>query len=400
DLLPIYFSDVGAFSLLTKEREIQLAKRMEAGKKALDGAIRQAQLLWKKLVPRTTRGSIMRREVPRRHLDHFVDRLASDARSIDVMEGEIRSLELKAGLRPIGMSAPGRRRKRKPPSRSSVETARARIRALRKEIRHIPRGSGMTLSELKACAATAVQGRKIFDHAREDMTSANLRLVVFIAKRCLNRGLSLMDLIQEGNLGLLNAVEKFDHRRGCRFSTYAFWWIKQAMDRAIMEKSRIIRIPQHISQKYRSVAQAVSDLTKALGREPAAMEIARKMHAPVAEVTEVLKLAKDPMLHDNGAEDEQELMQLVPDSRAVSPLEQTLALELSERIQMTLKTLSPREERIIKMRFGLCNKRSYTLEEVGLAMSLTRERIRQIESLALKKLKYPLASNRLRDFLN
>jgi len=408
-LLSIYFRDMSASSLLTKEREVELAKRMEAGKKALDSIIRKSIALWKRLVPVDINSSFARAEIPRQHLDHFVGRLSLDAHRIREIEAEIRSLKLRAGLRVEGMPAAQRPHRAAKGARGTVKMSRPRvekirgqIQDLRKEIRRISRESGMKPEELKERSLAALEARELLDRAREDMIRANLRLVVFIAKRYVNQGLSLMDLIQEGNLGLMKAVEKFEYRRGYKFSTYAFWWIKQAMDRAIADKSRIIRIPVHMNEKYKKVSDAVRELTKAMGREPSAKEIARKMHMPVAKIKEILELVKDPIFFERNTEDDEGggLLRFVSDDKVESPFEQAVSRDLTEKIQEALKTLSDKEERVIRMRFGIGEKHNYTLEEVGRVMQLTRERIRQIESKALKKLQHPLKSKKLREFLS
>ncbi len=401
-LLSIYFRDMSASSLLTKEREVELAKRMELGKRSLDAAIRKSMTLWKRLVPADVNSSFAKAEIPRQHLDPFVGRLAGDARRIRDIEGEIRSLKLRAGLRVEGVPAVRPRRPaRKSGNGPRVERIRARIQDLRKEIRRIGREADMTPEQLRERATMALEARELLDRAREDMIRANLRLVVFIAKRYVNQGLSLMDLIQEGNLGLMKAVEKFEYRRGYKFSTYAFWWIKQAMDRAIADKSRIIRIPVHMNEKYKKVSDAVRELTKAMGREPSSKEIARKMHLPVAKIKEILELVKDPIFFERNNDDDEGggLLRFVSDDKVESPFEQAVNRDLTEKIHEALKTLSDKEERVIRMRFGIGEKHNYTLEEVGRVMQLTRERIRQIESKALKKLQHPLKSKKLREFL-
>ena len=409
-LLSIYFRDMSASSLLTKEREVELAKRMEVGKKGLDAVIKKTTSLWKKMVPADVNSSFTKGEISRQYLDAFVARLATDARRVRQIEDDIRTLKLRAGLRVEGVSTVGQRRvttrkltkTAKAAALARVEKARARVQDLRKETRHIAREVGMNPEELRDRAGTAVEARDLLDRAREDMIRANLRLVVFIAKRYVNQGLSLMDLIQEGNLGLMKAVEKFEYRRGYKFSTYAFWWIKQAMDRAIADKSRIIRIPVHMNEKYKKVSDAVRELTKAMGREPSSKEIARKMHMPVAKIKEILELVKDPIFFERNTEDDEGggLLRFVSDDKVESPFEQAVNRDLTEKIQEALKTLSDKEERVIRMRFGIGEKHNYTLEEVGRVMQLTRERIRQIESKALKKLQHPLKSKKLREFLS
>ncbi|HET6373255.1 MAG TPA: sigma-70 family RNA polymerase sigma factor, partial [Candidatus Polarisedimenticolia bacterium] len=376
---------------------------MEVGKKALDATIRRSMHLWKKMVPADVSNSFTKGEIPRVHLDRFVNRLAGDARKIRDIGEEIRSLKLRAGLRVEGVaSTKTRRPARRTVSAARVVKIRAKIQTLRNEIRRVARDTGMTPIQLSERAKMAIEGRELLDRAREDMIRANLRLVVFIAKRYVNQGLSLMDLIQEGNLGLMKAVEKFEYRRGYKFSTYAFWWIKQAMDRAIADKSRIIRIPVHMNEKYKKVSDAVRELTKAMGREPSSKEIARKMHMPVAKIKEILELVKDPIFFERNTEDDEGggLLRFVSDDKVESPFEQAVNRDLTEKIHEALKTLSDKEERVIRMRFGIGEKHNYTLEEVGRVMQLTRERIRQIESKALKKLQHPLKSKKLREFLN
>ena len=403
-LLSIYFRDMSISSLLTKEREVELAKRMELGKKTLDSVIRKTLPLWKKLVPAEINHSFSKGEIHREHLDRFVGTLARDARRIRKIEEEIRSLKLRAGLRVQGMPTTKTKTCRKPRknlSSARVEKIKTKVQALRNETRRLTRDVGIPAVTIKERARLSLDARELLDRAREDMIRANLRLVVFIAKRYVNQGLSLMDLIQEGNLGLMKAVEKFEYRRGYKFSTYAFWWIKQAMDRAIADKSRIIRIPVHMNEKYKKVSDAVRELTKAMGREPSSKEIARKMHMPVSKIKEILELVKDPIFFERNTEDDEGggLLRFVSDDKVESPFEGAVNRDLTEKIREALKTLSDKEERVIRMRFGIGEKHNYTLEEVGRVMQLTRERIRQIESKALRKLQHPLKSKKLREFL-
>ncbi len=400
--LPIYFRDLRSFSLLTKDREVSLAKRMEVGEKGLTRVIRKSLPLWKKMVPPEANHSFRKGEIPRRHLDRLVNRLAAAARHIREAENEIRSLKLRVGSGVERMGAATERQKGKPLGGLPVETVRAKIQEYRKTNLRIARQLGLTPTELKQLAAAAVDSREILDQARDDMIRANLRLVVFFAKKYVNRGLSLMDLIQEGNLGLMRAVEKFEYRRGYKFSTYAFWWIRLAMDRAIANQSRIIHIPVHMDKKYKKVSEAARELTKVMGREPSSKEIARKMHMPVGKIKEILELVKDPISFEGNTEDDENggLLRYLSDDKVEPPFELVLSRELASKIKGVLETLSVREERIIRMRFGIGEKRSYTLEEVGRFMGLTRERIRQIEAETLEKLRFPMETERLREFLN
>ena len=401
DLLAAYFREVGHTSLLTKDREVELSRRMESGKKGLDAGIRESLTLWKKMVPAGMNDSYRNGEIPRKHLDRFVDCLAEASQRIRDNESEIRSLKLSAGLRVAGAAAPpGRGR---PLSSEEIGKIRTRIRGRRDDNRRIGQEVGMTPTQVKKRAENAVDSREILDRARDEMIRANLRLVVFIARRYVNRSLSLMDLIQEGNLGLMKAIEKFEFRRGYKFSTYAFWWIKQALDRAIEDKSRIIRIPVHMHQKSSQVSKTAKDLSEAMGRNPSTEEIAAKMKMPVSKVKEIRELVKDPIFFERTANDDEHdsLLRFLADEKAAtSPFEHALSLDLAEKIKSALKTLSEREERIIRMRFGIGETRSYTLEEVGRVFGVSRERIRQIEAGALKKLQFPLESNHARDLMN
>jgi RNA polymerase sigma factor (sigma-70 family) len=256
-------------------------------------------------------------------------------------------------------------------------------------------------AKIQSTFKTARDYKKHVDHARDALILANLRLVVHIAKKYLNHGISFMDLIQEGNIGLMKAVEKFEYERGNKFSTYAYWWIKQAIERAIADKARIIRIPVHVNEKIKKIARVSRELGETLGRKPTPQEIAKKLRMPVIKVEEILGVVQEPQaLEDLSADDDSPgLLRFVADPNAISPLERTVDRELREKIESTLRVLNPREEEIIRLRFGIGRDMPYTLEEIGRVMGLSRERVRQIEATALKKIQSAQECKDLREFL-
>lgn len=352
----------------------------------------------------------------RRHITDVADNLKKAGRLLEEQDRVLRRQESRCGCTAseiIGLSralasANGTRRGAKngrPLSKTQerdILDASQRIKAARKEIQRLEGQLGTNIDDVRRSLRTIALGEAQAMDGKRRLIEANLRLVVSIAKRYVNRGLGFLDLIQEGNIGLMRAVEKFEYQRGYKFSTYATWWIRQSVSRAIADQARTIRIPVHMIETINKVLRTSRYLVQQLGREPSPEEIAGQMEVPADKVRKVLKIVKEPVSLETpiGDDEESSLGDFVEDRQTLSPADAAMALSLEEQTRKVLATLTPREEQILRMRFGIDEKTDYTLEEVGQRFAVTRERIRQIEAKALRKLRNPTRAKSLAAFID
>jgi RNA polymerase primary sigma factor len=463
DPVRLYLREMGTVPLLSREGEVEIAKRVEHGQRVVLKALSRSPLVVQEILnigDQLKKKQIAVRDVVNYNEDEITDeKLEEKANAVlEVIEG-IRKLERQAHKMRLKLSRcrKGSRLYKKHLSmlaryripiawkvralefsplqherligviketvdkvvsceremhklNKSLETPRRvddskgikkRVKQLDVELRKIEDVAFASASELKRTLATIRSGELEADIAKKELVEANLRLVVSIAKKYTNRGLQFLDLIQEGNIGLMKAVDKFEYRRGYKFSTYATWWIRQAITRAIADQARTIRIPVHMIETINKLIRTSRSLVQEYGREPTSDEIAKKMDFPVSKVRKILKIAQEPISLETpiGEEEDSHLGDFIEDRGVISPAEAVININLKEQTESVLKTLTPREEQVIKMRFGLGDGSEHTLEEVGQRFSVTRERIRQIEAKALRKLRHPSRSRMLMAFL-